>query len=397
MTTNIVFDKHGRTKPGKEGPVEIRITEGTKSVYIGTGVKCRRSEFHGGEIAGRADAPELNAMVDAVRKRVLEVATELISEGKGIDAKEIKRRVMGRKGQNAGTGGHDMYGWFEGQMKMLGHKEGTMKHYVTLMGRLKEYGALMSWQDLTAENICKFDAWLHQNLKKPQKEADRKAGREPEPISDAGVYSYHKCLKALLNRALTFGMIKQNPYDRLKGKFRRGDNAAVEYLTKEEMAAVESLHPVRGSAMASARDLFVFQMHTGLSYADTQSFDFGEYRKINGVWVNVAGREKTGVDYVTRLDAECLSVLGRYGNSLPKMDNSDYNMCLKALGMAAGIERPLHSHMARHSFATYMLSQGARIENVSKMLGHANITQTQRYAKVLAKDVLDDFAKIDGK
>jgi hypothetical protein len=30
-------------------------------------------------------------------------------------------------------------------------------------------------------------------------------------------------------------------------------------------------------------------------------------------------------------------------------------------------------------------------------MGHSNITQTQRYAKVLAKDVYDDFEKIAEK
>jgi site-specific recombinase XerD len=44
-----------------------------------------------------------------------------------------------------------------------------------------------------------------------------------------------------------------------------------------------------------------------------------------------------------------------------------------------------------------MLSQGAKIENVSRMMGHTNITQTQRYAKVLAKDVYDDFEMVGEK
>jgi site-specific recombinase XerD len=38
-----------------------------------------------------------------------------------------------------------------------------------------------------------------------------------------------------------------------------------------------------------------------------------------------------------------------------------------------------------------MLRNGAKIENVSRMLGHTNITQTQRYAKVLAESVHEDF------
>jgi site-specific recombinase XerD len=41
-----------------------------------------------------------------------------------------------------------------------------------------------------------------------------------------------------------------------------------------------------------------------------------------------------------------------------------------------------------------MLRNGAKIENVSRMLGHTNIRQTQRYAKVLAESVHDDFERI---
>ena len=79
------------------------------------------------------------------------------------------------------------------------------------------------------------------------------------------------------------------------------------------------------------------------------------------------------------------------------MTNQAYNRTLKALGIAAGISSPLHSHTARHTFATWMLRNGAKIENVSKMLGHTNITQTQRYAKVLAQSVQSDYTMMAKK
>ena len=41
-----------------------------------------------------------------------------------------------------------------------------------------------------------------------------------------------------------------------------------------------------------------------------------------------------------------------------------------------------------------MLRNGAKIENVSRMLGHTNITQTQKYAKVLARSVQDEFDRM---
>jgi site-specific recombinase XerD len=91
-----------------------------------------------------------------------------------------------------------------------------------------------------------------------------------------------------------------------------------------------------------------------------------------------------------------VEVLERNGWQVPKMNNQRYNQMLKAIGMVIGIEN-LHSHMGRHTFGTWMLSKGAKIENVSRMMGHTNITQTQRYAKVLAKDVYDDFDMIAEK
>ena len=56
-------------------------------------------------------------------------------------------------------------------------------------------------------------------------------------------------------------IIASNPYERLKGEFSRGVKESVEYLTEEEIAAVESLHPMKGTQVAMARDLFVFQLH----------------------------------------------------------------------------------------------------------------------------------------
>jgi integrase len=153
---------------------------------------------------------------------------------------------------------------------------------------------------------------------------------------------------------------------------------------------------VPGSQVAMAHDLFIFQMFTGLAYADTQMFDVSQYREIDGQWRFIGERIKTGVPYVSMLLPQAVEVLKRNGWRVPRMTNQRYNQMLKAIGMVIGIAK-LHSHMGRHTFATMMLSNGAKIENVSRMLGHTNIVQTQRYAKVLAKDVYDDFAMVAKK
>jgi site-specific recombinase XerD len=201
-------------------------------------------------------------------------------------------------------------------------------------------------------------------------------------------------MKGLIRQALFEGKLTVSPYARLKGKLKRGEKESVEYLTEEEVAAFMSQHPVPGTTMAVARDLFVFQLYTGLSFSDAQAFDIRNYKHIDGRWVANVARMKTGVPAVSQLLPPAVEVLERYGMTIPTINNADYNHCLKALGMAAGISTPLHSHLARHTFATFMLRNGVKVENLARMMGHTRITQTMRYAKVLAQSVHDDFDMI---
>jgi integrase len=134
-------------------------------------------------------------------------------------------------------------------------------------------------------------------------------------------------------------------------------------------------------------------MYTGLAYIDTQHFDIKDYRQVDGRWVFVGQRVKTGVPYVSQLLPPVVDVLRKHNWRVPKMSNQRYNQLLKAIGMVIGIPK-LHSHMGRHTFATWMLAHGVPIEHVSKMLGHTNITQTQRYAKVQPQHIYDDYNRI---
>lgn len=380
ITDSVVFDHRGRAKKG-EGPVEIRITIDRKSYYFLTGVKILRKEFAAGSVVDRPDSDELNERIRIVRSKVLSCINECMKNDLPIDIGSIRKKVW-----CSSMGSHTMTEWIEKQLPLLGLRDGTMKHYNTLLMRLGECGLMSGWADVTVENIYKLDAWLH-NLQ----------GWDGRKISDAAVYNYHKCLKALLSRAVRTGVITANPYDRLRGEIKRGEKETVSYLTEEEMQRIMALDIPSGTLLAKARDLFVFQMYTGFSYSDAQAFNLKNYRQENGKWVMTGERIKTGVPFVNQLLPPVVDVLERNGWDVPRLCNADYNHALKGLGIAAGLKVQLHSHMARHTFATFMLSNGVAIESVSKMLGHTNITQTQRYAKTLAKTVMDDFDRVAEK
>jgi site-specific recombinase XerD len=64
---------------------------------------------------------------------------------------------------------------------------------------------------------------------------------------------------------------------------------------------------------------------------------------------------------------------------------------------AAGITKHITFHCFRHTFATLLLSKGAAMATVSKMLGHRDLKTTQIYAKVIdqSKREAADLIKIE--
>lgn len=385
-TVNIVFDFKKEATKNRAAYVYVRVIIDRKPIYISTGVKLYKREWLQCGVCNRADSAELNEKILAVEKRVNEYVNRAISRGEQVTAAAIKEYVWAERKEMQSDA--PLLDWIDEQIPMLDLRESTRKKYVYFRDALERFGKMLRWSDVTTENIYMFDAWLHSLDNR--KEACFGNAR----LSDAGVYNYHKNFKSLLNRALKFGKIDQNPYDRLKGEFKKGCNSNIEYLEDYEMDQIISCEIPEFSALAKARDLFVFMAFTGLSYSDAQAFDAHAYRKIGDKWVYSGKRIKTGVAYVGQLLPPVVEILERYGWRVPKLTNWSYNYQLKVLAVIAGIDRRLHSHMARHTFATWALNQGVSIENVGQMLGQKNVVTTQLYAKVLAKSVHNDFDRL---
>ena len=388
----IIRDWRKQCGDDKLGPLDVRVTVDRKSYYISTGMKVLGKHWAGAVVA-RPDADALNNRLGIIVRRVNEKVNEYIEARQPIDVSAVREFVY--SGTKVDGKQDRMLTWIESQINALQVSDGTRRHYWLLLERLKEYGKLKSWADITIEAIYDWDAWLHNTVK-----AQVKKGEDERNCSDGTIYNYHKHLKALLNRAHDFGLISASPYDRLKGKFRKGENENIEYLTEEQMQLIMNTRPVPGTQMETVRDLFVFQMFTGMSYSDMQAFDIKQYKEETARdkisvektkrFVYRGERIKTGVPFVGVLLPPVVDVLERHGWQVPKMPNQKYNCLLKTFGSVIGIDG-LHSHLARHTFATYMLSKGAKVQNVMRMLGHKKIDLTMRYAKVIAKDVQDDF------
>jgi integrase/recombinase XerD len=75
------------------------------------------------------------------------------------------------------------------------------------------------------------------------------------------------------------------------------------------------------------------------------------------------------------------------------MTGDNVRSFLRRYRLAAGIKKPVSPHTLRRTCATHMLSAGADIRYVQKLLGHSRLSTTQLYTKVMPAEVKQTHTK----
>ena len=200
-----------------------------------------------------------------------------------------------------------------------------------------------------------------------------------------------QCIKSVFQFGLRNDLIKNNPF--LGYKIGR-KTKIVRFLTEEEVERIKtSVMP--NQRLERVRDLFLFQCFTGLSYCDMALLEPKDFKSNEeGIQYLRKNRKKTGVEFFIVLLPEALAIVRKYDYRLPIISNERYNSYLKELGAICDIDKPMHSHIGRHTAATYLLNRSIPMEIVAKVLGHSTIKQTKHYAKLLDRSVFDEFSKL---
>ena len=76
-----------------------------------------------------------------------------------------------------------------------------------------------------------------------------------------------------------------------------------------------------------------------------------------------------------------------------RMSRQGFWKILKAYAAAAGIKSTITPHTLRHSFAAHLLENGADIHDIQVILGHSDISSTQRYAQFLKDKMKNSYIK----
>ena len=62
---------------------------------------------------------------------------------------------------------------------------------------------------------------------------------------------------------------------------------------------------------------------------------------------------------------------------------------------ATKLEAPLRFHDLRHTFASWAMQEGATLPELQKLLGHATLAMTMRYAHLAPKHLRSAVSRLD--
>lgn len=375
----IIYDRNKRASADKAVPLVVELYHEGIRKFVVLGIKLYPHQWNGQNIVKHIDAPRLNKRLGELRLEIQDILADHYRHPAGFSLEEVAKAISIQQKRDSKT----FLEFARERMVQRGLRESTIRQHIIALNALETSSIITSFADLTPSNILSFDTWL----------------RSSDGLGlthQTTIHGYHKRIKVYVNEAVQFGYLDKSPYDKVK--IQRGQESKIKYLRANEVEAIRSTL-IEDETLERTRQLFVVQLYTGLAYSDLYAVDWANAeRRADGRYYIRQSRLKTNEEYYIVLLPPVIEVLESCGWILPKIGNAKYNVYLKGLGIACGIKTKLTSHVARHTFATTItLSNKVPIEIVAKMMGHADIKTTQKYAKVLAEDVIDAFVELEGK
>jgi integrase len=207
-------------------------------------------------------------------------------------------------------------------------------------------------------------------------------------LSAASAHDYSRAVRMVLRKAVRENILIKNPAESVKGL--PVPETDLIFLNIDEIQKLANT-PIKGELGAEVRTAFLFACYTGLRISDLKSLKWGDIER-NPLQI-IKRQKKTRSTACIPLSKSAWSIIedARSNNpgdnvfSLLGNTRSPTNRYLIKWAEEAGVTKRVGWHTARRTFATLGLENGADIYTVSRLLGHVNIKQVARYAKVTDK------------
>ncbi len=215
-----------------------------------------------------------------------------------------------------------------------------------------------------------------------------KSHRGKETISETTARLLMSRVAAAMNKAVVEGLIPSNPFKALESKEKPKITASRrEFLTVEELKVLINT-PCCCDIVKKA---FLFSCFTGLRYSDMKSLLWSEvHTAADGKTLYIEHRQvKTKKTVTIPLSEEALRWMPRQKEGVDQVfheltvSTKTVEDVLKDWMKDCGIDKHITYHCSRHTAATTLLTLGANLYVVSKLMGHSSIQMTEVYAKIV--------------
>lgn len=371
-------------------PVRIRLKQlsnGNQSIYLEyyTGDVIRKENYVGGkrkyEFLKLYLIPERTREDKAKNEATLALA-------KAIQSKrivEVQNDAHGFKNTNKSR--VNLLDYLENIGKQSA-EQGSRNYARTVLNTVRALklfrGDYIAFRDVDKEFLSEFTDYLRQMPKASKYGVLKTGGR----LSNNSVVSYYGTLRTAINRAYKEGIITVNPTKEFDFASKvRQEPSRREYLTIDELKTLintECRHEI-------VKRAFLFSCLCGLRVSDIRKLRWCDLQRSGGrVRIEIT-MQKTKEPLYLPISDEALKWLPERGEAndgnfiFPLTHEGTVNDTLQHWAKVAGITKHISFHVARHTHATMMLTLGADLYTVSKLLGHKNIATTQIYAKIVDK------------
>ena len=371
-------------------PVRIRfkqLSNGNQSIYLDyyTGDVIRKENYVGGkrkyEFLKLYLIPERTREDKAKNEATLALA-------KAIQSKRIVEVQNDAHGfQNTNKSRVNLLDYLENIGKQSA-EQGSRNYARTVLNTVRALklfrGDYIAFRDVDKEFLSEFTDYLRQMPKASKYGVLKTGGR----LSANSVVSYYGTLRTAINRAYKEGIITVNPTKEFDFASKvRQEPSRREYLTIDELKTLintECRHEI-------VKRAFLFSCLCGLRVSDIRKLRWCDLQRSGGrVRIEIT-MQKTKEPLYLPISDEALKWLPERGEAndsdyiFPLTHEGTVNDTLQHWAKVAGITKHISFHSGRHTHATMMLTLGADLYTVSKLLGHKNIATTQIYAKIVDK------------